>query len=553
MSKTVNPVMRIFNLVQLEKKEITAIYFYAILSGLIQLTLPLGVQAIVGFVLGGAMNASLALLISLVVLGVLATGMLQIGQMQQIEKIEQKIFIRNTYHISSKLPRLDLKQVDGYYLPELVNRYFEIPILQKGLSKLLLDIPLASIQILFGLILLSFYHPAFILFGLVLVTILWMILYYTGSKGLQSSLEESASKYSVAAWLQEVARLIQSFKFYKAPGIALHKADERSARYLRARNTHFQVLMFQFGILVAFKVLITAAMLIVGVMLLLDQQLNIGQFIAAEIIILMVITSVEKLIGNLESVYDVITSLDKIAKLTDKPLETEGSSILAAKEDGVSIETRDLSFGYHPLHPIIRDLSFRVESGEKICLTGKPGSGKSTLLRLISGSYPGFEGALMLDGLPIGNYQPASIRSQTSILLSKQDIFHGSLLENICMGNEDVDMDRLVYLSQELGLAQYLSTQQAGFDDILDPDGNRLPRNVTQKILLLRALINQPRLMLLEDPLSGLEEPYKSNLVRILREEYPRTTVIMSGNDPALLKCCDRAIDISKTDQATGQ
>lgn len=91
MEKSNSPVARILKLLRLERTEISAIYFYAVMAGLIQLSLPLGVQSIVSFVLGGAMSTSLILLIVLVVIGVLATGLMYINQMKQIEKYSKNI------------------------------------------------------------------------------------------------------------------------------------------------------------------------------------------------------------------------------------------------------------------------------------------------------------------------------------------------------------------------------------------------------------------------------------------------------------------------------
>ena len=207
-----HPVARILDLLRLEKNEITAIYLYAILGGLIQLSLPVGVQAIISYVLGASMRATLVVLIALVVLGVLIAGIMQVNQMKIIEKIQQKLFVRYSFSFARHIPSLDLKKNDAVYFPELVNRFFDVPLLQKSLSKLLLDIPTAVIQILFGLLLLSFYHPAFILFGIILVTLLFLILRYTGGKGLATSLEKSKYKYKVAAWLEEMARVIKSTK-----------------------------------------------------------------------------------------------------------------------------------------------------------------------------------------------------------------------------------------------------------------------------------------------------------------------------------------------------
>jgi len=544
MSATANPVSRIFRLVKLERKEISAIYFYAILNGLIQLSLPVGVQAIIGFVLGGSMSTSLVILIGLVVAGVFFTGLLQVGQMQLIEKIQQNIFVRYSFELADRIPRLDLKKTDAYYIPELVNRFFEIPSLQKGLAKLLLDIPTATIQIVFGLILLSFYHPAFILFGMILVLILWMILYYTGNKGLQTSLTESAYKYGVAAWLEEMGRLIKSFKFSKGSVINLQKTDEKVSGYLDARNSHFNILQFQFKVLIAFKVLITAAMLIIGSLLLVNQQLNIGQFIAAEIVIISIIASVEKLIGNLDSVYDVLTSVDKIAKITDKPVETSGTYILPEKKEGLSIEAGNVCFAYTDEKYVLQNINFRIKPGETVCITGKEGSGKSTLLKIVSGSYQGFEGSILLNDLPVGNYELKSLRQQTGILLSQQDIFHGSLLDNITMGQPGIDLQQIIHLFKETGLTEFLGTLPEGFDTWLDPTGKRLSRNVINKILLVRALVGQPRLLLLEEPWTYIEEPYRSQIIRLLLKEYPNTTILVVSNDPEFTRLCDKVIDV---------
>jgi ABC-type bacteriocin/lantibiotic exporter with double-glycine peptidase domain len=326
------PSARILHLLKLDRSEISAIYFYAIMNGLIQLSLPVGIQAIIGYVLGASMRASLVVLIALVVMGVLIAGIMQVNQMKIIEKIQQKLFVRYSFAFANHIPNLDMKKNDSVYLPELVNRFFDIPVLQKGLSKVLLDIPTAIIQIIFGLILLCFYHPAFILFGIVLVTILILILQFTGGRGLETSLQKSKYKYKVAAWLEEMARILISVKLSKSYDMHLKKADDEVTNYLDARNNHFKVLLFQFNVLVVFKTIITAAMLIVGTMLMVNQQLTVGQFIAAEIVILLVLNSVEKLIINLGSIYDTLTAVEKLAELTDKPIETEGTLPLLPEE-----------------------------------------------------------------------------------------------------------------------------------------------------------------------------------------------------------------------------
>ena len=541
-----NPVKRILRVIKLEKNEISSVYFYAILNGLIQLSLPLGIQSIISFVLGGAITTSLVVLIFFVVLGVFLNGMLQVNQMRIIEKVQQKIFVRYAFEFADRIPKLNLQAVDGYYLPELVNRFFDTVSLQKGISKLLLDIPTATIQIIFGLLLLSFYHPVFIFFGLVLVTIVYLILRLTSARGMESSLQESDYKYAVAGWLQEMARVAKSFKFSKHTALNIDKTDKLVTGYLQSRTTHFKVLLWQYWSLIGFKVLITAAMLIVGSILLVNQQLTIGQFIAAEIVILMVITSVEKLIASLEKVYDVLTSVEKLGKVTDKPLESEGSIALMNGPEGLAIEMNGVSFSYTgssgPENNVLQTINLSIAKNQKVCIMGRGGAGKSTLLRLLTGAYKNFSGSLLINDMPISNYNLQSLREQTGILFSQQDIFEGTLLENIAMGWPGITGQHILEVAEKIGLKKYIANLPEGFNTHLNPAGKKMPQKIIQKILLLRALINHPRLVLLEEPFTGIEEEIQRQITDYLLNGTPHQTILIISNNSAFAAKCDQVI-----------
>lgn len=542
MVQSTSPVARLWNLVREEKTEISAIYFFAILSGLIQLTIPVGIQSIIGFVLGGTLSASLTMLIIVLVLAVLFTGIIQINQMKVIEKIQQRIFVRYSFAFADRIPRLDLKKVDGFYLPELVNRFFDTVSLQKGFAKLLLELPIAVIQIFFGLLLLSFYHPFFIFFGILIIMLLWLILRTTGNRGLKSSLAESAFKYGLVGWLEELARMVKSFKFSSA-GLHLSKADEKTGHYLAARTNHFKVLEFQYKILVAFKVLITAAMLVGGVLLLLNQQINIGQFVAAEIIILTIIASIERIITNLDSVYDIMTAVEKIGKLTDKPVESGGQYVLDSFNPP-SIDAEGLGFSYESRR-VLHDLNFNIRAGERVCIMGRAGSGKSTLLKLLSGIYRDFDGKLLIDKIPVGNYDLVSLRERIGILFQQEYVFHGTLWENLTMGKPVSDRNYIHQLCEKAGLLPFLSGLPDGYDAELDPDGKRLPRSVVQKILLVRALAHKPCLLIMEEPWQGVEEEDRRNIQELILN-HQASTIIVATTDESFSRQCHQVIYMEK-------
>ncbi|MEN9959997.1 MAG: hypothetical protein RL045_247 [Bacteroidota bacterium] len=529
--QNVSPFKRVQALIQDHKKEITSIYLFSILGGIVNLSLPLGVQTIIGLVMGATMVTSIYVLIFLVVLGVFLMGLFQINQMKIIESIQQKIFAQYAYTFADKIPQLDLKQMDKYYIPEKVNRFFDTMNIQKGFAKLLLDIPVATVQIVFGIILLSLYHPLFIILGLILLMILGLILYYTSQKGIETSIEESNYKYGVAGFFGEVARTIKTFKFSQGSDLNLRRTDQNVSGYLNARTKHFYVLLFQYKSLLFFKIALTTLMLTLGSYLLINQQLNVGEFVAAEIVIMLVIGAVEKLIISLDSAYDVMTGLEKLASVTESPLEKSGDLELSTRV-GLAIEMKNFTFEFEAGKPVLDSIDLHIESGEKIQIVGPEGSGKSLFMRILTGNYIDFRGTLLINNVPIKNYSLANLRKHTGILLQDQEIFQGTVYENISLGKTEITPSLILETAKELGISDFLNHFPRGFDSNIEPIGKKTPQTIVKKILLLRALCGDKRLLLLENPWNGLEAELAEKL-RMYLLHKSNTTVIISTNDPA--------------------
>jgi ATP-binding cassette, subfamily B, bacterial len=542
-------IKRFFSVIRIEKKEVSAIYFYAIFSGLIQLSLPLGIQAIINFsqVAAGRteLPVSMWLLIFLVVGGVFVVGIVQVNQMKVVEKIQQRIFTRYAFEFTYKIPRFKIKDVDDYHLPELVNRFFDTVSLQKGLSNILLDIPLAIIQVVFGLILLSLYSPLFVLLGILLIIILYLVLYLTAKKGLDASIRESDFKYSVAAWIEELARTFKSFKVSGKGNIHLKKTDQLVVGYLESRTDHFDVLKFQYWSLVFFKLLITATMLIVGAILLIEQQLNVGQFIAAEIVILTVLTAVEKLILSLDKAYDVLTSLEKLSKVTGRDLEDNGTLNYPEKHEGVSIKINTLGFGFTQEKKSLQQINLNIKSGEKVCINGGAASGKSVLLELLTGAFPITEGTMLVDGIPIGNYNLESYRKQLGVFYHEQDIFNGTLYDNVTMGNETISHAHLMNLSSIIGLSSFIESLPKGFNEILQSTGKGMSSIIAKKILLLRAFAGDPKLLLLDEPFEIAGGENCEKIADYLIGLKDVTVVVVTGEISFASKC-DQVVTMDK-------
>jgi len=540
---TREPLKRFWRLVKLERGEIFSIYFYAVLSGLIYLTLPLGVQAIINLLFGGLVSTSMIVLITVVVGGVFFNGWLQIRQMKVNERIQRRIFTRFSLQFAYKIPRLDLMAVDDYYLPELVNRFFDTAALQKGFSKVLIDLPSASVQILFGLLLLSFYDSTFIFFGIGLIAMVLLIFKLTYRRGITTSLTESNYKYEVGNWLEEVARTIKTIKFMGITDYPAKRADSMVSNYLDARAEHFQILKIQYWSFVIFKVIITATLLIVGSFLVIDQQINLGQFIAAEIVIITLLNSVEKLISSLDVVYDMLTSLEKVSKLLEKPEERQGNLCIAetAQREGIQIEASSLSYRFdQDKKEVINNANFDIKAGEKICIFGTQGSGKTTLLKLLTGAYPNYTGKLLYNNYPLRDYDLISLRQQIGVYFTSPDLFSGTLRENLTLGNETISVDTILKVAEDVGLLHYIQSLDDGLNTAIETIGKNLPRNTITKILLTRALLAQPKLMLMEDCWSGLEIYEQEHLIDYLTDNARTYTLITVTNDEAFARKCDK-------------
>ncbi|MBX2827774.1 MAG: ATP-binding cassette domain-containing protein [Flavobacteriaceae bacterium] len=525
------PWQRFIGLLKLDRRDIRQIIFYAIFAGLVALSLPLGIQAIINLIQGAQISTSWIVLVILVTLGVGFQGGLQLMQIRILENIQQKIFMRSSFEFAYRFPKIKMNELRNYYPPELANRFFDTLTVQKGLSKVLIDFPAAALQIIFGLLLLSFYHPFFIIYGILLIGLIYIVFKLTARRGLETSLEESKAKYRVAHWIQEIARSLISFKLSGKTQMAMERNDKYTTSYLNARENHFRVLLLQFTQMIGFKILVTAGLLIIGGLLVINQQMNIGQFVAAEIIILLVISSVEKLITGLETFYDILTSLEKIGQVVDKDLEAQEGLDPFDHSDSISLELNDIAYVTPEGKTILKDINARVNNKERIVLQGGSGSGKTTLLKLLSGLIEPTNGSFYINDNALEGIRTNAFRSVVGQVLPEQFPFEGSIQENITLNDPSISMEKLNEVIKAVGLLDFVKEQPKGLHTVIYSQGQQIPHTISKRILLGRAIINEPKLLLLKDPLEYIDpEEARKIIDYLIAPERPWSLVVSSRN-----------------------
>jgi ABC-type bacteriocin/lantibiotic exporter with double-glycine peptidase domain len=447
-----SPAKRLWNLLKLDRAEIRNIYFYSVLGGIISLSVPLGIQAIVNFIQVGQISTSWIVLVTGVIVGIMVVGILQIIQLRISENLQQKMFIRNAFDFANIIPAADWNHISNKS-SELMNRFLDITTVQKGISKLILDFSSASLQIIFGLILLSFYHPFFIALGILFIVLFVMMFTYHFREGIKTSLNESKHKYKILSWFEEMAANIPMVKTNIHSDYHLKKTDMQVMQYLEAREDHFKVLRKKYYTMIGLKMFMISGLLIIGGLLVIYQKMNLGQFIASEVIIILLMSSIEKLMNILEVLYDVLTALVKLGEVTDLKLE---------KNDGLSFPVLLPESNYHFKVAAKSVDSDFIEANEKdfILLDGNP-----IEIKRVMDTWAGLNDSshhIIYNEISLSSFSLSDYRKNVYYSRNRFDVFEGTLLENITINNGNATIEQLEMALNYSGLKNEINRLSGG-------------------------------------------------------------------------------------------
>lgn len=539
----ITPLQRLMRLLRNERKDIGYIYFYAVVVGLISLILPLGVQAIFSLVSSGSIFSSVYVLMGLVVLGLVSSGIMQIIQVTLVETLQMRIFAKAAFEFTYRVPRLNFEGLNHDNPTELMNRFFDVLTVQKSLPKFLIDLTGAVLQIVFGLLLLSFYHPFFIAFSFFVIFIFFLIVRLNGRKGMETSIKESKYKYRVVAWLEGMAGTLFSFKTAGATNLPIQRMDGLVTNYLTYRTKHFKILQGFYYYALIFKVLVIGGLLVLGTYLLVNRQISLGQFVASEIVIVLLTGAVEKLFLSIDVVFDLLTAVDKLGYVSDLPLEKDGGFKFNTPQEGMTLKVGGVNYSYENApKPALTDIHLHVKPGERVCVTGKNGSGKHTLFKVLSGILTGYEGSILYNGISLRDLDMNLLRCHVSMNFPNQEIFDGTILENLTMGRGGITLEQLHAVLNRLSLTDEIAQLPEGLNTPIISGGRRFSLSFVTKIALARCLLTQPKLMLYTDALREIERNERLRIIDLLTDPANAWTLLVLSNEPEFMGACDRVV-----------
>jgi ABC-type bacteriocin/lantibiotic exporter with double-glycine peptidase domain len=518
-----------------DRMDLLTLVVYTMLTGILTLAIPLTAQFAVNTLAAGIMIQPLVVLTFAVLFALGFAGVLRLMKLVLLERLQQRVFARVALKLADRLPRIHHSALVAAYAPQLVNRFFDVITIQKSLAKLLLDGPSAMMQVLLGLLLMAFYSPYLLAFDVFLIVFVVFVITVLGIGGLRTSIHESYQKYHVAEWLEELARCHRGFKMNGDYSFAMERADNLVVSYIQARRDHFRVLFRQAMGNYFFRAIASAGVLAIGSFLVVENQLTLGQLVAAELLIVSVLNGLEKLIRLLEIVYDLLTGVDKVGHVTDLQIERETGKPIPNHQSAVTVNCRGVKFSYLDGNYILSDLNLTIQAKEHVSLVGESGAGKSTLASLLCGLQEPTHGIVQLNGLDVREADLKNLRAVVSLVSDTNEIFEGTIEENILMGRDHIAYQDLQWALEVTQLTDELTRFPAGLQTKLLGEGRNLSRGQNQRLLLARAIVGRPKLLILDEAFTGIDENDKLQILGELFSDERDWTILDISHDPEVV------------------
>lgn len=514
-----------------ERTDLYAVILYSVLVSLLSLVVPVTVQSLVNSVALGGLGQQLVIL-TLIVIAVLSfSSLLNALLIYTVELLQRRLFIRLSLSLAERIPRYTTHSTRNRYGPEFLNPFLEISSLHSTLWSILLGGIGLFFQVLVGLLLLAFYHPLLLAASMVLLAAIFIIFFVLGMGSIQSADEECSAKYDVLIWLEDMARMPLVFRTQQGLQYGVQKADEVTREWLRKRKTHFAIVFRQNIASFVMHALGSGLLLGLGGYLVIQNQLTLGQLVAAELVMNSALTGLTKFGKYLSSVYDFVASAGKVQKMLQVELDDEWGDDIPPSSAPMEIEMKNVSLGERADGSCLMEgVNLKISPGESVAIYGPNGAGKSLIAYCLYGLIPCSAGSIRLDGYSVQDIRRGSLRRDV-VLIGEADFFHGTIEENLRLGREEVSLKRLREVLSTVGLEEKVSSLPDELATLVGPGNTFFSKGEQVRFALARGLLKEPRLLILDQSLDGIDDESLQAIISLLSSSDRRFTFILLTHD----------------------
>lgn len=538
-----SPWRRLTEILRLERSDITTVVVFALAVGVLSIVTPAAIEALVNTVAFGVQLWPVIVLSLVMFAFLLLSVTFRSIQLFVVECLQRRFFVRTADAFADHFATAEIAAFDGRNPTDIVNRFFEIASVQKSLASLLVDgvgvVMITSV----GLVVLAFYHPYLLTFALVMVFLVTLVLFVLGVGGVRTSIAESYAKFDMAAWLEELAKCPHTFRFGRGGVLAHQRADELADAYITARRQHFRVVWRQTLFVLLLEATGMTVLLGLGGWLVINRQLTLGQLVAGELIVALVLAAISKLGKHIESFYDLLASLDKLGVLDQLPLEQVGGERLPPKDTPMEVVVElGPANASARAHSGAGAKSLTIAAGERVAIYGPSGGGKTFLLETLALLRLPTEGLLEFDGLDARSLDRAATRLQLAYL-GQTETFADTVAENIRVGRTDLSATDVRRALEMVGLADEVARLPQGVATKIGSDGRPLSSNAIARLSIARALAGKPRLLMINGLLDTLDMRHCPQLLESLFDRSASWTLVVVTARDDIKQRCDRAVE----------
>ena len=535
------PLRRFLKLLSLEAQDLGTVVLFALVSGVLGLATPLAVESLVNVVSWGTYLQPLLVLALILLASLGLSGVLKVLQTVVVEIIQRRQFVRIVGDLAHRFPRANRAYLKKYYPRELANRVFDIMTIQKATAVLLLDGVSIVLTTCLGMALLAFYHPFLLGFNIVLLLAMASVTWFLGRGGIRTSIEESMAKYKIAHWLQDVISYPGAFKVNGGEDLAIEHSNQLAAEYLEARERQFRVVIRQVAFAIGLQVFASTALLGLGGWLVIDRQLTLGQLVASELVVTVVVGAFAKAGKSLEKFYDLMAGIDKVGHLLDIPVDPRRGQ-LSVGEEATALEWSDLQLATGASQRSVP--AGQLAPGALLAVTGNDLIAKSMFAESVCGLVRPKSGIVTVAEMDAPQAAIAG-KGRLVAVANRIEVFHSTIAQNVRLGRAGIGEDRVREVLKAVGLWNLVHQLPQGVTTPLETGGYPLSRDQLARLMIARALAGRPKLVVIDGLIDALPPVERADVLQAARAVVAPCTIVVTTNDDAVSSLCDRQLELN--------
>jgi len=497
---------------------IKSIVINALAVNLLSLGVPLAIQMIINNIGVRTMLQPLIVLCALLLFILSCSGVLQAIQTYTVEILQRRLFVRYGFIISERLTSYKDKFYKKANHEDLINRYFDIIIMQSSMVTFFVTGFGFIIQFVIGFTLLTFYHPYFLGFAGFMGQFLilnWMLF---GPNGVKAGSPEADGKYKVVTWVEELSRVRNIFCSDNGKDFSNKKLNHLFNDWLHVRENLFKFQFRQHIGLQIFGVVMNIILLGMGGFLVLKKELSVGQLVAAALVVNSIIASLPNLQNFFFSVYNYSTSLDMIARFYDFELETSKDNAIVPRKFDFQFENLTFEPNYH--------FNFTFKEGTKNLIFVKSFSSIDLFYESLMGFSNHSSGNVRFDNLLADDLDFGAVRNEIQIIRYDQ-FFSGTIRENLTgLSHRQFSNTEIENVLKKVGIDENIAKLPKGLETEIQPNTFPLSKSQLLSLQIARALLLKPKILLVTPDFEQISTFKRSLIYKEILDKHFTGTVL---------------------------